>query len=275
MRSKSKLANYSLSALLAASLSVGPVLPAHAILGVGDIVHDPTAFAQLIKQVENTLQMIGRLKQIYGEIDKLRKYADLDHDSLADKGKFIPFLLEYKSLFKKIQEQIESYHEGGLMGQLSRLDQVYASYYDDWGMNEDEDKNDAKFLPRDPNHNALAKQILWTRVQFKHAAKVGAKIRDSIPDTQKQIETLLQDTNESQGLLLAIQIGNQLTGMVAKSVQTLNTAVTEQIQAQVGQGLEQNQKQGLKMKRIREAVENWGEVKDAKVIAPKNPFQNY
>jgi hypothetical protein len=63
--------------------------------------------------------------------------------------------------------------------------------------------------------------------------------------------------------------------MVAKSVQTLNTAVTEQIQAQVGQGLEQNQKQGLKMKRIREAVENWGEVKDAKVIAPKNPFQNY
>jgi conjugal transfer/entry exclusion protein len=255
-----------------ALLQPAHVGPAYA---TGLPVVDSAANASLIKQITHALAMIERLKNIYGRLTKLKEYADLDHDGLADKGNFIPFLLEYKRLFKQIQDEIAGYHSGGLMGQLDRLKEVYPSYYDDWGMNEEEDKNDQKFIPRDPNHNALAKQILWTRVQFKHAAKVGAKIRDSIPETQEQIETLLDDTNQAQGLLLAIQIGNQMTGMVAKSMQTLNVALTEQIQAQAGQGLEQNQKQGLKMKRLREAIETWGEVRDPRAIAPKNPFQNY
>jgi conjugal transfer/entry exclusion protein len=158
-----------------------------------------------------------------------------------------------------------------MMGQISRLDEVYFPYYEGW---EDKEQNEEP-LEANPLHSALAKQILWTRIQFKHAAKVGAKIRENLPATQEQINVLLDDTAQAVGLMQSVKIGNQLAGMVGKSLQTLNVALTEQIQAQAAQGLEQNHKQGLQVVRARDAIKEWGEPKPSRGTAPRNPFENY
>lgn len=258
-----------LALLLSASLFLQPVT-SHAILGVGDIVYDPAAVAQLIQQVQQTMNMINQLKNMGKELVSLRNWANIDHTNLAG-GKFASFLGEYKRLFDQVQQEIEGYQSGGLMGQIGRLDQVYFPYYEGW---EDEEENKEP-LEANPLHSALAKQILWTRIQFKHAAKVGAKIRETLPSTQEQIDVLLDDTAQAVGLMQSVKIGNQLAGMIGKSLQTLNVSLTEQIQAQAAQGLEQNHKQGLQVVRARDAIKDWAEPKPSTGTAPKNPFQNY
>jgi P-type conjugative transfer protein TrbJ len=260
-----------LSLILSASLLYKP-LCAQAILGVGDIVFDPAAVAQLIQQVQQTINMINQLKTMGKELASLRNWAIIDHTNLAG-GKFASFLSEYKRLFDQVQQEIESYQNGGLMGQIGRLDEVYFPYYEGW----DDPEANKEPLEADPLHSALAKQILWTRIQFKHAAKVGAKIRENLPATQEQINVLLDDTAQAVGVMQSIKIGNQLAGVIGKSLQNLNVSLTEQIQAQAAQGLEQNHKQGLQVTRARDAIKNWGEAKPSAGTqgVPKNPFQNY
>jgi P-type conjugative transfer protein TrbJ len=260
---------YPLALFLSAALIVHP-LKSHALLGVGDIVFDPAAVAQLIEQVQQTMNMINQLKTMGKELVSLRNWANIDHTNLAG-GKFASFLGEYKRLFDQVQREIEGYQSGGMMGQISRLDEVYFPYYEGW---EDKEQNEEP-LEANPLHSALAKQILWTRIQFKHAAKVGAKIRENLPATQEQINVLLDDTAQAVGLMQSVKIGNQLAGMVGKSLQTLNVALTEQIQAQAAQGLEQNHKQGLQVVRARDAIKEWGEPKPSRGTAPRNPFENY
>ncbi len=258
-----------LTLLLSAALLIQPAR-SHAVLGVGDIVFDPAAVAQLIQQVQQTINMISQLKNMGRELVSLRNWANIDHTNLAG-GKFASFLGEYKRLFDQVQQEIEGYQSGGLMGQIGRLDQVYFPYYEGW---EDEEENKEP-LEANPLHSALAKQILWTRIQFKHAAKVGAKIRETLPATQEQIDVLLDDTAQAVGLMQSVKIGNQLAGMIGKSLQTLNVSLTEQIQAQAAQGLEQNHKQGLQVVRARDAIKDWAEPKPSTGTAPKNPFENY
>lgn len=254
---------------LSASLLIQP-MRANALLGVGDIVFDPAAVAQLIQQVQQTINMLNQLKNMGKELVSLRNWANIDHTNLAS-GKFASFLGEYKRLFNQVQEEIEGYQSGGLMGQIGRLDQVYFPYYEGW---EDAEQNKEP-LEANPLHSALAKQILWTRIQFKHAAKVGAKIRENLPATQEQINVLLDDTAQAVGLMQSVKIGNQLAGVIGKSLQTLNVSLTEQLQAQAAQGLEQNHKQGLQVVRARDAIKDWADPKPSGGIAPKNPFENY
>lgn len=258
-----------LAVALSALLLLRPVT-ANAIFGVGDIVYDPAAVAQLIEQVQKTIAMINQLKNMGKELASLRNWANIDHTNLAG-GKFSQFLGEYKRLFDQIQQEIEGYQNGGLMGQIERLDQVYFPYYEGW---EDPEENEES-LEANPLHSALAKQILWTRIQLKHAAKVGAKIRDTLPETQEQMNVLLDDTAQAVGIMQSIKIGNQLAGVIGKNLQTLNVSLTEQIQAQAAQGLEQNHKQGLQVVRARDAIKDWGKAKAIKTTAPKNPFENY
>ena len=238
-------------------IAVTPIPSSYAAITVVDF----GAIAQLIEQIKKAKEMIDQLQS-------LTHYADLDHIGIGHIH-FGQFFSQYKSLFNKIMNEIDGYQNGGLLGQINRLEEVYASYYNDWG-----DK-DAFTLELDPLRNQLKKQILWTRIQFKHAAKVAAKVRSSIPDSQAQIQGLLSDSQGTVGLLGAVKVGNQLTGMLGTTLQNLNVQLAEQIQAQVGEGLERNQKEGLKINRAREAIFGWGTDTHSDTPAPLNPFENF
>ena len=249
--------------LLVISIFATTILGPTRILYAAVPVIDSASIAQLLVQIE-------RMRTMINELNTLTNYADLDHVNLAG-GKFHHFLNQYNKLFSDIMDEIDGYQSGGLMGQINRLDQVYFPYHSDW----DNPESTREAVEADPLHRELAKQILWTRIQFKHAAMVGAKIRESLPKTQEQISGLLNDTAQAVGIMQSIKIGNQLTGEVAKSLQTLNVSLTEHLQAQAAEGLEKNHKEGLKINRGREAIKDWGKQTSSTETAPKNPFERF
>jgi conjugal transfer/entry exclusion protein len=234
------------------------------------VVIDPSAVAQLVTQIQKALEMIRQLQTINKGLESLNEWEIIDHTNLASK-KFRRFFEEYKQIFEDIMKEIEGYHEGGLMGQLERLDEVYWQYHTDW----DKDELFKESIERDPLYGRIAKEVLWTRIQFKHAAKVGSQIRESLKQSQSQVQVLLDDTAQAVGIMQSIKIGNQLTGMVAKSLDKLNVSLTEHLQAQAAQGLELNQKQGLQMNRAREAIKGWGTPSPSKPLKSANPFDGF
>ncbi len=226
-------------------------------------VIDPGAIAQLVEQIKQTLEVIGQLQA-------LNDWAQLDHLNLA-LGEFNAFISKYKGLLDELMNEIESYQNGGLLGQIQRLEEIYFSYSDGWE-NQGADDFTAK---ADPYHPALKKQLLWTRIQLKHAAKVAAKVRSSLPDTQAELHSLQQANFASEGVMQTLKVGNELTGMVARSLEVLNTQLGEVLQAQVADGLERNTRDGLQKNRAREALTGWGEKPVSESPAPLNPFGAY
>jgi conjugal transfer/entry exclusion protein len=217
-------------------------------------VIDYAAVAQLIEQVRQTQEMIGTLENQY---QMLKRYAELDHEGLAS-SKFGVFISQFEDQFKKILEEIHGYQN--MFDQISRLDEVYLPYHGDWG---DED---------DPILSKVRKQILWTKIQMKHAAKVGAQIRETFPHSQSQLEGLLDDTAQAQGVLLTAQIGNQIMGAMGSGLQTLNVQMNEFLQAYSSKSLEENESRGLTIRRLNDATQNLGEYESGQP-APKNPMR--
>lgn len=228
------------------------------------VVIDPAAVAQLIQQVQQTLTMINQLQS-------LNSWEEIDHTNISS-GKYNSYIAQYRDLFNQLMEEIEGYQEGGLLGQIDRLDEVYFSYHNDWEQN---DKPGDFTIKANPQHRAIKKQILWTKIQLKHAAKVAAKVRETIPQQEEQIQGLLDDTAQAVGIMQSIKIGNQISGMVAKSLQTLNLQLTEVIQENAATGLERNHKDGLQKNRQREAIKGFGERESRPRPAPLNPIGRY
>ena len=228
------------------------------------VVIDPAAVAQLIQQVQQTLNMINQLQS-------LNNWQEIDHTNLAS-GKFNRFLSQYRELFDQLMDEINGYQDGGLLGQIDRLDEVYFPYHNDWEQN---DQSGDFTIKANPYHRAIKKQILWTKIQLKHAAKVAAKVRETIPKQEEQIQVLLEDTAQAVGLMQSIKIGNQISGMMAKSLQTLNLQITEIIQEKAASGLEQNHKNGLQKNRQREAIKDFGTRGQNARPAPLNPIGKY
>ena len=248
-----------LSVILSAYLVVIPQL-SHSALPVVDVA----SIAQLIQQIKHMLEVIKQL-------DSLNDWQKIDHTNLAG-GKFRKFLSKYRQTFDDIINEVEGYQNGGLLGQIERLDEIYFPYYDDW---ENTDKEDDFTTKAHEKHRALKKQILWTRIQLKHSAKVASKIRDSIPIQEEQIQILLDDTAQAVGLMQSVKIGNQINGMMAKSLQSLNLQLTEVIQENSASGLEKNHKEGLQKNRQREALEGFGDPRVNSEIAPLNPIRGF
>lgn len=244
-----------LSLVMAFSILVAPPLSQAAMP-----VIDVASIAQLIEQIHHMMTMIDQLKD-------LNNWAEIDHTNLAGK-KFKQFFSKYRKMFDDIMKEIEGYQDGGLLGQIERLDEVYFPYHEGW---EDEDREDDFTTKADPKIRAIKKQILWTRIQLKHAAKVAAKVRDTIPQQEEQIQVLLDDTAQAVGLMQSVKIGNQISGMMAKSLQTLNLQLTEIIQERAASGLEQNHKDGLQKNRQREAIKDFGVRQSPVQTNPLNP----
>jgi hypothetical protein len=227
-------------------------------------VIDTASIIQLIQQIQHAITMINQLQS-------LNNWEEIDHINL-NSGRYNAYISQYRDLFDRIIEEIEGYQDGGLLGQIDRLDEVYFPYHNDW----EENDREGDFTTRaNPNHRAIKKQILWTRIQLKHAAKVAAEVRESIPQQEEMIQELLEDTVQAEGIMQSIKIGNQISGMVAKSLQTLNIQLSEIIQEKAASGLERNNKDGLQKNRQREAIKDFGIRSSSPRPAPLNPIGNY
>lgn len=217
-------------------------------------VVDVAAIAQLLRQIQQGMEMIETLQSQY---KMLKNYAKLDHEGLASR-KFGRFLADYQNQFDAVLKQIDGYQN--MFDQISRLDQVYTPYHEGW----DEEENQLL--------KTVKKEILWTRIQMKHAAKVGAEIRKMIPQSQDQLDVLMDDNAQAGGALLAAQVGNQIMGVVGKNLSTLNVQMNEFLQAYSAKSLEENQARGLIIRRLDDAVSDLGEYPHGSP-APRSPIR--
>jgi conjugal transfer/entry exclusion protein len=241
------------------------------LFGVGDIVYDPAAVAQLIAQIQKTIEMIDQLKNIDHSLEDLTNWQEIDHINLAG-GKFGVFFEQYKKLFDDIMKEIEGYQGGGLMGKLEDLESRYPSYHQDW---ETQDEFGDPLFEQNPElqrqMKIMKKDLLLTRIQMKHALKVGGKVRESLSTSEEQTRVLLDDTAQAVGIMQSIKIGNQLTGMVSKSLQSLNVQMNEYLQAYTASELEKNQRKGYLATRAREAINGFGKRAEKENAVPLNP----
>ena len=226
-------------------------------------VIDGAAIAELITQITKMVQIIRQLQTLNG-------WQNIDHLNIGD-AEFATFLSQYRDLFNQVLEKINSFKDGGMFGQIERLDEIFFPYNEAWS---EQDRPGNISTIADPLRAALKQQILWTNIQMKHAAEVGAKIRDTLPQTQEQINSLLSNTHQAAGVMQALKTGNELSGMVGKSMQTLNYQLNEFLQAYSAKNLEENQIRGLQMNRQYEAIQGLGEQLPGAPL-PLNPVGAY
>lgn len=245
------------------SLLVLSIADFHADLAQADLaVIDASALRQLKKQLDE-------LKNILHELQNLNKWEEIDHMNM-DASEFAEFLTKYGRVLDELLSALESY-DGGLLGQLRKLEDIYFRYDEGW-----DKQGPGDFMNEiDPYYYKQRRQILWTRIQLEHAATVAAEVRDRLPETEVELRALQQANYASDGVLLTLKIGNELTGMVARSVEVLNTQIGELLQAQIADGLEKNTREGLQKNRAREALQGWGEYTPPETLPPLNPFGAY
>lgn len=223
------------------------------------IVEDPKAILQLIEQIKKMKEMIDQLDDIYNQLEDeyemFDHYLTLDHEGLAG-GKFGVFFDKYKDRFDKIVETLESYQGGGLIANdLSEFERklgTFESYHQDWDTEDEEDD------PLAQSRSRTMKSVLFTKIQAKHALKAGREIQEQLKKSREDLEILVDDTAQAQGMLLVSQIGNQLTAMVADNLNNLTVQLNELMALQSAATLEQNQNQGKTISLIRKSMENWG-----------------
>ena len=163
------------------------------------------------------------------------------------------------------------------MGAIDALETRYPGYHNDWETQDTATDPFYKDVPSDiaDKVHIMKKQILLTKIQMKHALMVGAKIRESLPQAELQTQTLLNDTRQAVGIMQSVKIGSELTGMVAKSLQTLNVQMNEYVQAYTAHELEQNQKKGALANRAREALSDFGSDAPNVSPVPLNPIGKF
>lgn len=226
-------------------------------------VIDYVAIGKWVEQIQKMIVVIEQLKT-------LRGYAELDHENLGSTG-WANYLKDFNKLFDDVIEVIDSYQEGGMLGQLDRLDEVYFPYHEGWESELTEDY----LKEANPLLTSVRKQILWTKIQFKHAATVAGKVRESLPKTQEELDTALQKGYKVDGLMQSIKVGHEIAGIAARSLENLNVQMSELIQAQAGEGLEKNMRQGIINNRIADALKDWDEDNSTRESVPANPFGAY
>ena len=147
----------------------------------------------------------------------------------------------------------------------------------DWDLQEKLNDPLYKGVPREiaQQAHAIKKQILLTKIQMKHALKVGGKVREGLGVAESQTQVLLDDTAQAVGIMQSIKIGNQLTGMVSKSLQTLNIQMNEYTQAYAAAELEKNNVRGLVANRTREALDGFGDEARKEKPLPLNPIGKF
>lgn len=241
-------------------------LRANALFGVGDIVYDPAAVAQLIKQIEETVKMIRELKDMGKTLDKLQDWAEIDHTALAG-GWNAKWWGRYKSILDRILSTINGYQNGGAFSDINieriMRDEIYPGYHAIWEGQEDLSTQ---------WHNTK-KQMLWTKIQMKHASVVGSQLRKEISAVATSTNDIHDRNMQAVGTLQAIKIGTEMTMNVVKGLELTNTHLNEFVQAYTALGLEENHAKGRFANAKDAAMKGVEDVVYDRPSAPKSPIE--
>lgn len=183
---------------VALSLSPLAVTPAHALFGFGDIVFDPSNYA------ENVLQAARALEQINNQIQSLQNEAQM----LINQARNLASL-PYSSL-QQLQRSVQRTQQ--LLGEAQRIafdvqqiDQIFSEQY----ANVDVSASDQQLID-------LARERWGNTVgALQDAMRVQAGAVGNLDAQRAELAALVGQSQSATGALQAAQAGNQLLALQA------------------------------------------------------------
>ncbi|RWJ31959.1 P-type conjugative transfer protein TrbJ [Mesorhizobium sp.] len=194
------------TALVTTPVMLSPplVTPAHALFGIGDIVFDPSNYA------ENVLQAARALEQINNQIESLQNEAEM----LINQARNLASL-PYSSL-QKLQQSVERTQQ--LLGEAQRIafdvqqiDQIFSQQY----ANMDLTASDEQLveLARERWRNTVG--------ALQDAMRVQAGVVGNIETQRTELSNLVGESQGATGALQATQAGNQILALQAQQLADL------------------------------------------------------
>ena len=199
--------------MITASCVTAP--PAHALFGFGDVVYDPTNYAQ------NVLTAVRSLEQINNQIRQIQNQAT----SLLNEARNLESLPT--STLSTLHAQVQQTQ--ALLAQAQRvaynvetIQQAFADRY----------KGDA--LSGSDTQMVANADARWNDsvAAFEDALTVQAGIVGNIDGARSSINTLVTASQSAAGALQAAQAGNQLLALQSQQLADLSAAVVAQGRAQ-------------------------------------------
>lgn len=217
------------SALIAASILCVPVAlspmmvsPAYALFGVGDIVFDPSNYAQ------NILTAARALEQINNQITSLQNEAQM----LINQARNLASL-PYSSL-QRLQQSVQRTQQ--LLNQaqniafdVQQIDRAFQTTY-----------GSASLTASDQQLVADARTRWQNTVgSLQDAMRVQAGVVGNIDTNRAEMSALIDQSQGATGALQATQAGNQLLALQAQQLADLTAVVAAGGRAQALQSAEQ------------------------------------
>ena len=211
-----------LHAFLAATMLTTPVVlsplvatPAHALFGFGDIVFDPSNYAQNVLTAARTLEQINnQITSLQNEAQMLinmgKNLASLPHSSLAQIQSSI-----HKTQQLLSQAQLIAYD-------VSQIDEAFASTYGPADLS----ASDHQLIDgtRERWQNTVA--------GLQDAMRVQAGVVGNLDTYKSEIGTLTNASQNAVGALQATQTGNQILALQAQQLTDLSALLAAQSRAQ-------------------------------------------
>ncbi|WP_341197508.1 P-type conjugative transfer protein TrbJ [Hyphomonas chukchiensis] len=183
--------------LAAGAVSLMPTPPADALLGVGDVVLDPTNL------VQNILTATHTLEQLNNQIVQLQHEAQMLVNQAEDLKR-----LDYASIehLKRLLERIDTLMRTA--GEVSYEIQASERQYAEAFPQTYQDLSNAEIL------SEAADQVRISRDALRASIQVQSAIVTSIADARETLTDLVDESQAATGNLSVAQAGNQLVALV-------------------------------------------------------------
>jgi len=197
---------------IAGVLALGTLRPAHAVLGMGDIVLDP------INLVQNTLTAVRTLEQITNQIRQLQNEAQMLLNQARNLAT-LPFsVVNRLRATLAITGQLIAQAQG-LAYEIRRLDQDFARLYPE---------QYAATVSGDQMFEDAHERWKNTLEGLHTAMQMQAQVSKNLADDEGVLSDLVDRSQSATGALQAMQAGNQLLALQAKqSMQTQQLQLTQ------------------------------------------------
>ena len=216
MKTRPSLHRKMLALLVAGTLTVGAVQPAHALFGIGDIVFDPSNLTQ------NILTAARTLEQVNNQIRSLQNQAQ----SLVNQAKNLTTIgfPEIRAITQTLQQIDQLMGQAqGIQFRVTGLDQEFRALFP-------QSFNQA--LTMNGQVVAARTRLDTEMAAYKQTMGVQAQVVENVQADAQTLNGIVSRSQGAEGALQAQQATNQLLALTAKQQFQIQSLMAAQYRAQ-------------------------------------------
>ena len=179
-------------------------------------VFDAGNFSQnVLSAIRDLMSNLNEARMIAHQVESLsNQFKNLTSlpDSIAD---------DYANQFTQLYSKMGQVH--GMASNLANLEEQFEEYFPQYEMKSK--------IGGEAVSAQTKKWLELSRNSMLRSSMTSAKIIEDLPRSQANVEKLLDDSDNSVGILQAAQAGNQISAVVAGNLTNLNAQLATQSQA--------------------------------------------